>query len=535
MSAAPATLPRQNRGRAGVPLVFWAATAGARAAGTAKELMLASLLGTSPWKDALVAAWTAPALFASYSNETLPALLTPLWVQSGAARGARRLVLGALALLGLVSCAAVVWPQAAMAVVAPGLAAPARAEAIALERWLGAAVLVLGAQALLTARLNALRRFAWGPVAAGLPALAAILWLLASGGESLPRRMVGLAVALVAGGALGAGMLAVVAWRACAPGRRGEGWKSAPATMPGIEAGPAPWRALGAVLAATLLLNLVPLAERIACSGLAAGSLAAYDYGERLVQLVFTASVAPFTVVSFTGLSAAAGRAALARQLEQSLRGLLTLVMPLAVLLAVFAPLVVGCVYGRGRFHAASLRATAPVVAIKGGGLGLDAAFYLLLFGLYAGGRAGAKLPAAAVLAGVNIPLALAGAARWGLAGVAGAHVAAYGAGVAVLAGARWGWRGLDFRRALGAAVHAGGLTLAAALAVRATLPAAVAAGLGTPAADWAWLAAAAAASLGAAIALARWSDPTLLPELWGALRTQPAAAGAHAVAGGAA
>ncbi|MGH9417068.1 MAG: lipid II flippase MurJ, partial [Terriglobales bacterium] len=462
----------RRRERGGVPVGFWVATLGARGAGVTKELLLASLLGTAPWKDALVAAWTAPALIASYSSETLPALLTPLWVQSGTARGGRRLVLGALALLGLLSCAAMIWPQATIAAIAPGLAGPGRAEAIALERWLGAAVVVLGAQALLTARLNALRRFAWGPLAAGLPALGAVVWLLASGGEALPARMLGLAAALVAGGVLGVLMLALVAWRTRAPAApapgRGLDAAAGPDVAPwrGLDA--APWRALGAVLAATLLLNLVPLAERIACSGLSAGSLAAYDYGERLVQLVFTASVAPFTVVSFTGLSAVAGRAALPRQLEQSLRGLLTLVMPLAVMLAVFAPLVVGCVYGRGRFHAASLRATAPVVAIKGGGLGLDAAFYLLLFGLYAGGRASAKLPAAAVLAAVNIPLALAGAARWGLAGVAWAHVAAYAAGLAVLAHASWGWRGLHWRPALRAAALAGGLTLAAALAVRA-------------------------------------------------------------------
>ncbi|HUX65887.1 MAG TPA: lipid II flippase MurJ [Terriglobales bacterium] len=495
------------------PLGFWALTTLARAASAAKEVALAMVLGTSPFKDALVVAWTAPTLLATYCNETLPALLTPLWAQpaGGNAAGARRLVGLALAALALLGLAALLWPAAVIAVVAPALPPATAALATTLERWLAANIFLLGAQSLLAARLNAARRFRWAPLAAGLPAAAVLGALGLTRGWALAPRLDAIAAGLTLGSALGLALLLLALFHrpaaAAAPLPAGR----APAPPPR----PAPLRPFGALLLAMLVLNLVPLAERMAASGLHPGSLAAYDYGERLVLFVFGLSVAPFTAVSFTRLAELAGADAFAPELERALQGLVTAAMPLAAGLAVFAPLITRCVYGWGRFHAASLAATAPVVAIRGAGLGLDAVFYYLLFALYARGRAATKLPLALALAAVNLPLAFVAARAWGVAGLAGAHLAAYAAALAwllrqrgaLLPGVRW-------RAAAAAAGQSGALTLAVALGVRRLLPPAAVAGALGGAASWAWMALAVAlTALGAAL-LARWLAPALLPGL---------------------
>jgi len=499
------------------PLGYWALTALARAASAAKEVALAMVLGTSPAKDALVLAWSVPTLLATYCNETLPALLTPLWAQPQARASGRNVVRWALGGLAALSLLALLGPRALVGVVAPALPAATAALAVTLERGLAINILLLGAQSLLAARLNAARRFAWPPLAAGLPAAAVLAALALSRGWALAPRLTAIAAGLTSGSALGLALLLVAL-------RRGPAHSAPPSAAPAPLA--SPLRPFGALLLAMLVLNLVPLAERMAASGLRPGSLAAYDYGERLVLFVFGLSVAPFTAVSFTRLAELAGTPSFARQLEHSLRGLMTAVMPLAAGMAVFAPLITRCVYGWGRFNAASLASTAPVVAIRGAGLGLDAAFYYLLFALYASGRAAAKLPLAVALAAVNLPLAFLGARAWGVAGLSGAHLLAYAAAVgwllrrrqALLPHVRW-------RAAALAAGQSGALTLLVALAVRRLLPTAAVAGARGGAASWAWMALAVALTAAGATLLARWLAPALLPGLRQALWPRPAVA----------
>src|SRR6185437_3520383 len=97
------------------------------------------------------------------------------------------------------------------------------------------------------------------------------------------------------------------------------------------------------------------------------------------------------TAVSFTRLAEAAvpGRAAppaFAAHFEAAWQGLLTLIAPAAASLAVFAR------------------------------LQLDAAFYFLLFAIYAQGRERSKLPIAVALAAANLPLLFWWARLWGVA-----------------------------------------------------------------------------------------------------------------------
>jgi peptidoglycan biosynthesis protein MviN/MurJ (putative lipid II flippase) len=279
---------------------------------------------------------------------------------------------------------------------------------------------------------------------------------------------------------------------------------------------------LAAMILAMLVLNLVPLAERMAAASLHAGSLASYDYADRLVQWVFSLSVAPFTAVYFTRMSELAGHESnsevLRRQADQGLRLLVDLAVPCGVLLAVFSQLFTRCVFGWGQFQAASLASTAPVVAIRGGGVAVEGAVYYLLFASYASGDARAKLPVAMMLAAVNVPLAFWWSAQWGIRGLAAAHVVAYG--VALVWLLRPSETSVRWRRVGWEAARAGVLCLAPALAIRALLPEAVLAGRLGGAASCAWAALAAGASLALAGAAAwRWI-PGAAPQarrLWAA------------------
>ncbi|HVB39843.1 MAG TPA: lipid II flippase MurJ, partial [Terriglobales bacterium] len=376
------------------------------------------------------------------------------------------------------------------------------------------------------------RRFGWMPAGTSCAAATVLAALALTPGMALERRIFWIGGAITVGNALGLVLMLTPALR------RGARRPAAPNGAAAVTVGGAAknhWPALGVLLGATLVLNLVPLAERMAASGLHPGSLAAFDYGERLVQMAFSVTVAPFTAVSFTRLAEAAvpGRAAppaFAAHFEAAWQGLLTLIAPAAAALAVFARLLTRCIFGWGRFGAASVALTAPVVAIKGAGLELDAAFYFLLFALYAQGRERSKLPIAVALAAANLPLLFWWARLWGVAGLAAAHVAGCAAALAWIGARRRRYLpGLRCRAGIAAGVRAGGLAIAAALGVRALLPrAALAGGLGGAAScGWAALALAATALLTAAMA-ALWA-----PELWTGVRQVLAPAPGLASAGG--
>jgi len=496
------------------PRAIWFATALARSVSAAKEVLLAAAFGTSPWKDALVVAWTAPTLLATFCNETLPALLTPQWASAAPAGAARRLVWAALGLLLALTVGGFLWPALLIRAVAPAWRGPQLQMALGLEPWLCASILFLGAAAIVAARLNAARKFHWAPLAAGLPALSVLVALAATAAAPVPHRAVAVAAALTCGSALGLALLAVAAVRL----PRGS---SPPRHAPP----PACWRPMGAMLLAMALLNLVPWVERAIASGLGAGSVAALDYAQRLVQFVFGLSVAPFTAVAFTRLSevaAADGGAAspFLIHVETGLRSLLVAVVPIAAGLAVFGRLATRCILGWGRFGAASLAATAPVVTLLGAGLAVDAAFYFLLFALYARQRAEAKLPLALILAAVNLPLAALGGRLGGLAGIAAAHVTSYLAALAWLARPKASlFLGLRWRLALRPAWSAAAFSLAAALATRAALPPSLVEGTGPRLASWMCLLASGIGTAAISSLLARCLAPGLLTDAFRGLR----------------
>lgn len=497
------------------PLRYAALTIVARVASAAKEVALASVFGTSPAKDALVAAWSAPALIASYGNETLPGLLTPIWARGEG--GAGGVVVAVAALQVGLSLAALAWPRLVLGLVTPGLHGPTLTTAIGLERWLAANVALLGGHNLAAARLNAQRRFATLPGAVALAALTVLLVLAFTGAQPPAQRITGVAAAITGGNALAlALLLRQVAWARD---------RFAPRLPLRATSRRDLWGSLLFLLAAMAVMNLVPLAERMAASGLRSGSLAAYDYGDRFVQWIFGLTVTPFTAVAFTRLAELRDAAVLARRFEEGLAALLTLAVPLAVVLAVFAPLVTRCVFGWGRFGAASLAATAPVVAIRGAGLVLDAGLYYALFAIFARGGAKAKLPVAAVLAAVNVPLAFLLSAGAGVAGLAWAHCAGAAAGLGWI-----GWRHdtylpqMRMEAPFRSASRAGAVTLAAALAVRAALPRGAGLVSASMLAGWVWTATALAATALGALSLARLLTPGLLAdlrqELWPAAQT---------------
>ncbi|HXE31987.1 MAG TPA: lipid II flippase MurJ [Terriglobales bacterium] len=485
-------------------LLMW--TAVARGCSALKEVLLAAVLGTGVWKDALVAAWTAPAWIASFGSETVPALLTPRWVAEGPGRlrGLMGSVTGALLVL---SVAGVVWPRQLVHCLLPMLPSGTLMAAAALERWLALNIALLGLQAMLAAGCNASRQFAWPPAGTALAAAVVAVVVLVTRNIPLQQRTPEIAAAITAGNALGLGIQAAGFWR----GRRRRPHPvAAPSQVPVA-------RPLAGLLLAMLLLNSVPLAERMIAGGLSAGSLAAWDYGHRLVQFVFTLAVGPLTAVSFTRLAEAAGATAggaiFARQCEQSLTEVLQVALPLAAVLATFAPLLTRATLGWGRFQAGSVALTAPVVSVLGGGIGLEAAMYFLLCAVYACGRPGVKLPLVLSLAAVNVPLAFWWGERWGVAGLAAAHLMGLAAALGWLAvrAARY-LPGVRLRLSVLPGALTGGFALASAALARGLLPAAAVKGTLGPGSSCAWAAVALLLTAGGARGLAKWLAPVLIP-----------------------
>src|SRR6185312_15676234 len=207
---------REETGAERFPISFWLWAVAARGAGAAREVVLAMVLGTSPWKDALVAAWTAPALMSSYCNETLPALLTPRWAQAqaGEPAGVRGLVTAIAWIQGALSLGAMLWPGWLITLIAPGLHGSGRELALTLERWLALNVALLGAQALLSTRLNAQRRFGWTPAGATISAAAVVGVLAFTRGWDLSRRVIWIAAAFTSGNVLAVTAMAAALYSA---------------------------------------------------------------------------------------------------------------------------------------------------------------------------------------------------------------------------------------------------------------------------------------------------------------------------------
>lgn len=381
-----------------------------RVTGLLREMVIARQFGTSAELDAYLAAFRVPdLLFALMAGGALGSAFIPVFSdylarndEEGAWKLASAILNWVLLVLSVVGAlVAALAPLLVSSVIAPGFSSAQQALTAELMRWMLIATVIFGVSGVVMGILNARQNF-WQP------ALAPVVYNIAI--------MLG---ALVLGGALGVrGATVGVVFGAFGhlglqlPGLRRAGMRFSLRLAPddpGVrEVGRlmAP-RALG--LAAVELNHLVNV---MIASGLAAGSLAALNYGRLMMLLpegVIAQSVAIAAFPTFSMLVAHRQRAELGRVLTTTLRSVVYLTLPAAVGLIWLAGPLVGAVLQRGAFDADSTFAVAWALLFYAVGLVSHAVVEVVTRAFYAlhDTRSPVLAGAAATVANVGLSLEL--------------------------------------------------------------------------------------------------------------------------------
>lgn len=387
-----------------------------RAMGLLREVVIARQFGTSAELDAYLAAFRIPdLLFALMAGGALGSALIPVladylardderaaWKLASAVLNWVVLVMGSVA--ALVALGA---PILVRTVIAPGFTPAQHALTAELMRWMLLSTLIFGVSGIVMGILNARQHFLLPALAPAVYNVAITLgaWLL---GPSLGVR--GAVIGVVAGAA--AHLLVqlpalrqfdVRYWPRLAPhdpGVREVGRLMAP-------------RALG--LAAVELNHLVNV---VLASGLAAGSLAALNYGRMMMLLpegIIAQSVAIAAFPTFSALVARNEHAAMRRVFLTTLRSVLYLTLPATVgLILLREPLVITLLQ-RGAFDARSSAATAWALLFYALGLASHAALEIITRAFYAAHdtRTPVGVGVAAMIANALLSVALMALFRW--------------------------------------------------------------------------------------------------------------------------
>ncbi len=356
-----------------------------RAMGLLREVVIARQFGTSAELDAYLAAFRIPdLLFALMAGGALGSALIPVladYLARDDERAAWKLASAVLnwvmlAMGGVAALAALGAPVLVRTVIAPGFTPAQQVLTAELMRWMLLSTFIFGISGIVMGILNARQHFLLPALAPAVYNVAITLgaWLL---GPSLGVR--GAVIGVVAGAA--AHLLVqlpalrqfdVRYWPRLAPrdpGVREVGRLMAP-------------RALG--LAAVELNHLVNV---VLASGLAAGSLAALNYGRMMMLLpegIIAQSVAIAAFPTFSALVARNEHAAMRRVFLTTLRSVLYLTLPATVgLILLREPLVVTLLQ-RGAFDAHSSAATAWALLFYALGLASHAALEIITRAFYA-------------------------------------------------------------------------------------------------------------------------------------------------------
>lgn len=391
-------------------------TAASRVTGFVRDAVTAAVFGAGADLDAYLVAGQVPnVLIAFLGTATVTAALPTISrrVRSGEVAAAHRLVRTLCAAVGtvlaLASLALAVAAPALVRLAAPGFGADQAALAGGLARVLLVSTVLVAGTNVVSALLQAHRRFFW-PAAVGIVFNAAVVAV-----ALLVGRRAGVA-ALAWGFVLGSLLRVLVQL----PALRATGfrWRGALRLRdPGaaVIAGLLPVVLLGH--AASTVNTLV---DRGVGSTLDVGAIASLNYAYRLVTLPHGLLVVALLAVLYPALGAAAGRRDEFRSLaDRGARVLVAVLVPVAALLAALAVPIVTLVYGRGAFTDADVTRTAAGLAGFAPGLVAMGVRDLALRGLY--GVADRWRPAAVTVGGmgVNVAADLTLGRRFGVPGLA--------------------------------------------------------------------------------------------------------------------
>ncbi len=385
VEAAAGVSAATSRRVAGAALVVMAFFVISRFTGLAREIIIGARFGTSAAYDAYLAAFRVPdLLFQLVAGGALGSAFIPVfagyWVK-GEKPGAWLLfsrVLNLVTLLLVVlALTAILFAQPLVSgLIAPGFAPEQQALTVQLMRIMLTGTVVFGASGLVMGALNATQHFLWpaaAPVVYNLAIIASAWWLA-------PRMgIAGLGYGVVAG-ALGHLLVQLPQLL-----RTGVVYTpSADLRDAGVRE---VLRLMGPRVLGLFFVQMQFLVNTILASGLATGSLSALNYAWLIMLLplgIFAQSVATAVFPTFAAQIAAGDADALRRTLSQTLRTVLFLIIPSAVALLVFGPMIVRLLLERGSFTAESTVLVAYALAFYALGLVGHASLEIMVRAFYA-------------------------------------------------------------------------------------------------------------------------------------------------------
>lgn len=463
--------PERSEGRGAVgraTLVIAVATAISKVIGFGRDAVIASVFGASSDLDAYYVAQGVPNLAVGLVGSAAATALIPS-VSRGLAAGrqdhAHRTALGVLvAVTAVVGTACLVLAVAAdevVALMAPGFGPDERALAVDLTRVLLVSAAFVSAMNILSAVLQAHRRFLVANLV-GVPFnVAMIVAAVAFGGD---EGVLALAVGFVVGSALRVVFL-VPDLRHVGLRLRGRRRRRDPVRPDVVKV-----LALAVpLLLASGLSNVNSIVDRIVGSGQEEGTISALTLGFRLLMIPHVLLVVSFAQAALPTLSAADG-AAMDRMVRRGVAALATVLAPVAALAVALAGPGVALAYGRGSFDGRDVVLVQQAVA--GYAVGVAALGLREYLNRCHVARDDTRTPMLAAAAGVvvNVVGDLVLGRRYGVPGLAASTTASFLVALLVTGGVlvrqRPGLRSADLLRPLAtcgaAAVVAGGVAWAA-------------------------------------------------------------------------
>ena len=374
-----------SRRVAGAALVVMAFFVISRFTGLAREIIIGARFGTSAEYDAYLAAFRVPdLLFQLVAGGALGSAFIPVfagyWVKgekSGAWLLFSRVLNLVTLLLVVLALTAILFAQPLVSgLIAPGFAPGQQALTVQLMRIMLMGTVVFGASGLVMGALNATQHFLWpaaAPVVYNLAIIASAWWLA-------PRMgIAGLGYGVVAG-ALGHLLVQL-------PQLLRTGVVYTPSADLHDAGVREVLRLMGPRVLGLFFVQMQFLVNTILASGLATGSLSALNYAWLIMLLplgIFAQSVATAVFPTFAAQIAAGDADALRRTLSQTLRTALFLIIPSAVALLAFGPMIVRLLLERGSFTAESTALVAYALAFYALGLVGHASLEIMVRAFYA-------------------------------------------------------------------------------------------------------------------------------------------------------
>ncbi len=400
------------------------ATLASRGLGFVRDIIMAHALGTSGMADAFFVAFRVPNLLRSlFAEGSLAMAFVPTFVKIRAESGvhaafvvARSVQVWLLGILGVLTVAVLLAPEAATMLVASGFAVK-RPELFARTAELVAIcfpyILCISSVALCMGILNACGHFL-------LPALAPCLLNISLIAASLIALAVHGDVALfLAWGVLVAG---IAQWLLQQPALLGLGfsWRGPVALFgPGVQR-------IARLMLPTVLGSAVYQLNILIGTGMASflpeGSVSSLYYADRLFQFplgVFGVAVGVVALPSLSALTRLDDRGRFVEVLRQALGLTLFVNLPAAAGLAGLAFPIVDTLFGHGRFSAAAISTTSAALMAYALGLPAFSCVRSLVSACYALEDTRTPVRTAIVCLGVYVVVGLAAMPSWGAVGLA--------------------------------------------------------------------------------------------------------------------